>query len=98
MNWIELLQNLGFFSAAVAALTFIAKKLIEKSLDRSLEKYKITFSKLHNDRAEVIRAIYEKLVLMDNSMRDYMSPLQLGGISRDQKKDKAGRRAQEPTA
>ncbi len=54
-------------------------------LDRHVEEYKhdlqllmqqhrIQYSKLHSDRAEVIKDLYQRLVTMQNAMGSYMSP------------------------
>ena len=60
------------------------------------QKHQIQYSKLHNDRADVIKLLYQKLVTMEQSMRDYMSPIRFGGeYSREQMKELAGKAAQE---
>ena len=98
----ELLQNLGYFLIGSGILAFVAKTLFEKYMKNSLEDHKhrlelisqeqqIRYSKLHNDRADVIRALYQKLVEMERSMRFYVFPAHFqGNPSREEKRAKAG--------
>jgi hypothetical protein len=59
-------------------------------LDKNLETFKntlqqvsyehqIKFSKLHSDRAEIIKILFSKLVIMEKSMNSFMAPFQRTG-------------------
>ncbi|RKR08194.1 hypothetical protein C8C83_5429 [Flavobacterium sp. 90] len=59
-------------------------------LDKNLESHKsllsqasqenqIRFSKLHSDRAEIVKNLYSKLVTMEKSMNSFMAPFQAAG-------------------
>jgi hypothetical protein len=82
---IYVLGQLGIFSI----IAFLIKGLIQKSLDKDLERFKsrlqtsvtehqIRYAKLHDDRAEVIRSTFTKIVVMHRSMKSYMNAFQSG--------------------
>lgn len=60
-----------------AAVRFLGKKTIDYFFDKTLAKFNIQFSKLHQDRAEVIRELYEKLLQLHHAMRAYTSSGQI---------------------
>lgn len=99
MNWIDLLTSLGFFTlgsvSIVGIITFFGKRLFDQYLQKRLQEYQIQFSKLHNDRADVVRDLYAKLVIMERAMRAYMFPMQFrGDPPRAQKRIDAGKSAE----
>lgn len=82
----ELNQNLEAFKQTLTAQTQ-AQKL---ELDKNLETYKntlqqisqenqIKFSKLHQERAAIIKEFYSKLAITEKSMNSYMAPFQPAG-------------------
>jgi hypothetical protein len=91
----ELNQSLEAFKQTLATQTH-AQKL---ELDKTLESYKntllqishenqIKFSKLHQERAEVIKQLYSKLVRMEKSMTSFMNPFQWTGEPPEEEKRK----------
>jgi hypothetical protein len=109
VNWYEVITSLGIFTVGSISITgllaFFGRKLFEQYLQKKLDdhrnqlqlilqEHKIRYSKLHSDRADVIRVLYEKLVIMEQSMRTYVFPAQFrGDLSRKDKKTKAGNAA-----
>lgn len=82
----EINQNLEAFKQTLTAQTQ-AQKL---ELDKNLETYKntlqqisqenqIKFSKLHEERAAIIKELFAKLAVMEKSMNTLMKPFQLVG-------------------
>lgn len=88
MDIIELLRDIGLFGLAVGGLSWIAKILGEKYLERkmslfesdleqSLEKYKMELqiifnkeTKIYNDRLEILRELYARIVDLDIKTND----------------------------
>ncbi len=100
MNWIDLLTSLGFFTlgsvSIVGIIAFFGKRLFEQYLQKRFQQYQIQFSKLHNDRADVVRNLYTKLVIMGRDMNAYIFPMQFAGDPpREQKRISAGKSAEE---
>jgi hypothetical protein len=60
------------FTALGALIIFIIKGLISNQLDRSLERFKIQFSKLHEMRATAISELYSVLVDVETSLRNWI--------------------------
>ena len=69
MNWAEIIKFLISVSGLSAVLIYVGKKLVDKTLDAGLEKYKaelgrlnaehqIRYDKLHEERGEKIRLLY----------------------------------------
>lgn len=52
-----------------AAVRFLGKKTIDYFFDKTLAKFNIQFSKLHQDRAEVIRELMKRLIDLREAMR-----------------------------
>ncbi|HEY0262455.1 MAG TPA: hypothetical protein VGB95_05475 [Chitinophagales bacterium] len=83
---IETLIQWGLTSlASSGSVLFVAQKWIEarfekqnnefqNTLDTKLSRFNIQFSKLHQDRAEVIKELYAKLIELHYAMLDYTSP------------------------
>ena len=70
---ITVLQSIG----ALGIISWTIKSLVKSSIDKDFEKFKIQFSKLHQERAEVIREAYYKLTDFENSMETLVSPISL---------------------
>jgi len=47
MNWLTVLQNVGFFAVASGLLTWLIKKLVDQSLKRDLEAFKAELAQAH---------------------------------------------------
>ena len=88
MNWNELIQNLGIFTIALGILAFLAKSLFTHYMNQKINEHKhklqlitqehqIRYSKLHQERAEVIKILYNKLIKMEESMFSYLKPIRL---------------------
>ena len=54
-------------------------------------KEKIKFSKLHEERAKVIKELYEKLVIFEESMKSLTSPMKFYGDMKEKEKLKMSR-------
>lgn len=80
----EWILNLGIFSIGTASITavigFLGKSIFQTYLTKQTETFKselqrltnrhqITFSKLHEERAETIKDLYTKLVELESSTR-----------------------------
>ncbi len=79
----QLVQNLLYFLIASGVIAFIIRSLFKQLLNKDIEKFKnrlflekIKFSKLHEERAKVIKELYEKLVDFENSMISLTKPIQ----------------------
>jgi|GEM_PF-2050774 hypothetical protein len=89
----ELDKEIEVFKVALSSQTQVYKL----ELDKNLETYKntlqqishehqIKFSKLHSDRAEIMKELFAKLVKMEKSMSSLMSPFQAAGeLSKEEK-------------
>jgi nicotinamide mononucleotide adenylyltransferase len=87
MDWLALLKFLGGAGIISAALIYIAKRVIDTFLDTRIESYKanlekiaiehgIRFQQLHTERAQVIKELYEKIVVLDFALGSALKPLQ----------------------
>ncbi|MFQ5353733.1 MAG: hypothetical protein ACE5DR_02195, partial [Thermodesulfobacteriota bacterium] len=74
MDWLALLKFLSGAGIVSAALAYIAKRIIDTFLASRIENYKsnlekiaieheIRFQQLHTERAQVIKELYEKIVV-----------------------------------
>jgi len=99
MDWFSLLQNLGIFSIASGLIAWLIRQVFKQSFAKDLEKFKadlskeaiqfrIRYEKLHSERAEVIKKVYEKISRTYRAFRSYMCPLQLAGESSEKEKGK----------
>ena len=60
------------FTALGALIIFIIKGLISNQLDRSLARFKIQFSKLHEMRATAISELFSMIVDVETSLRNWV--------------------------
>lgn len=67
----ELLQNIENHKKELNA----ESKLFQNELDTRLNLFNIKYSKLHNDRGEIIKKLYAKLVKLNSSMEILVTPL-----------------------
>lgn len=63
----ELNQNLENYKGQLEQ----QNKNFQHGLDRKLNEFNIRFSKLHQDRAEVTKELYKKMVVLHTTMLDY---------------------------
>jgi hypothetical protein len=75
INWPSIAEH-AFKTIIIGGSVFIIGLFIKKWTDKALRTYQIRFSKLHSDRADVIRELYSKLVNMEKSLRSYMNRVQ----------------------
>jgi hypothetical protein len=106
MNWNEILTSLGIFTIGSVSITsllvYLGRRFFEQYLEKRLDEHRyqldmiaqertIRYSKLHNDRADVIRTLFQKLTKMERLMRFYAFPGQFSGDpSRNEKRVQAG--------
>lgn len=90
MDWESILKFLLGVATISGALAFIGKKIVEMFLAAKIEKYKSNlekiaiehstrFQKLHSERAEAIKMLYEKLVDLDLSLNSTLKSFQAEG-------------------
>ncbi len=79
MQWKEIIEFLGGTTAISLTFGFLGKKAIEAYLAGRIEAYKnnlekiayehtVRFKRLHTERAEIVKIIYEKLVFLDDTL------------------------------
>lgn len=97
----EVLKNLIYFFIGSGILAFLIKSITKHFLNKDFEKYrlnlqklveehKIRYSTLHEERAVVIKNLYQKLDCAVVSMQSLISPIQLSGEqTKDEKIKKA---------
>ncbi len=82
----DLGKILGIAGLFVWFLREFSKQLLAKdleefkySLERSSTEFRIKFEKLHAERAEVIKNLYQKIIDKEDSFRSLINPIQLSG-------------------
>ena len=85
MNWLSILEY-AFKTVIIGGVVLLIGAIIKKWTDKSLHEHQIRFSKLHHDRADVIRELYSKLVKMEISLRYYMKRFEFGNEPSDEEK------------
>mgnify|MGYP000942755803 CR=1 FL=1 len=86
----ELLKYLGSVGAIAWSLGWIIRKLIDSFFNKKIEEYKnnlekeniklkISYEKLHTERAEVIKVVYQKLTKTIGFIQQYIKPMRLTG-------------------
>jgi len=97
-----ILQNLGIFAILVSGLAWLARSLTKQVLDRDLERfkadlekdavsYKIRYERLHTEKFEVIKEVYNRIVKFDESLRSLIHPFQWSGEPTTEEKEKTVR-------
>lgn len=91
MVW-EAVRDLGIFTIGVAAFGWVArytiKQYFNKELNRyqtELEKEKVVFSELHNERAKITAELYEKFIEFEQDMRALTDPYSRSEESKEEK-------------
>lgn len=87
MRWQEILEY--FLSASVfgAVIAYLGKTAIDafvagriesykKNLERITAEHAVRFQRLHSDRADIIRTLYEKLSKLDDVLMSTLAPFQ----------------------
>ena len=97
------LTNLGIFGIMVSGVStvavFLAKAIIRARFSKDLEKFKAAlkraafehqtrYAKLHDERAEIIKELYSRLVSMSKSCQLAMSPSPTQGVQPQGEKDR----------
>lgn len=76
MPWTDILQLLAVFGAtgvaAGAAVAYVLRKYFEHRLSQKLEHEKVTFSRLHEMRAEALAELYASIVRSEQDLRDWV--------------------------
>ncbi|MDB5123696.1 MAG: hypothetical protein JWP94_1825 [Mucilaginibacter sp.] len=94
MNWTDIIKFLISVSGVSAVLIYVGKKLIDKTLDAGLEKYKaelsrlngehqIRYGKLHEERGEKIRLLYTLIYELEKNLRAFTNFMQKGNLATD---------------
>lgn len=84
----ELLKYLGSVGAIAWSLSWIIRKLIDSFFNKKIEEYKnnlekeniklkISYEKLHTERAEAIKIVYKKLTKCIGFIQQYIKPMRL---------------------
>lgn len=79
MDWNNFIQNIGVFGVGSGILAYLIKQLFAISINRDLEKFKsdlqvltiehqIKYSRLHTERAEILKNIYQKIVELQSTV------------------------------
>lgn len=86
----EVLKNIAYFTIGSGILAFLIKVIAKHFLDKDFEKYrlnlhklveehKIRYSKLYEERAHVLKNLYQKLVTAHDSIHSLVRPMQWSG-------------------
>lgn len=62
------------WSAIGALITFTIQQVVKTWLDYRKYRSEVVFSKLHQERAETIKELYKKMVLLEYSIKIYLYP------------------------
>jgi len=103
MDVLTLLKDLGVITVSAGALTLISRYAIKQYFEKRLESYrtelekeKIQYSELHEQRGQVIAKLYEKLGEFEEDMRSLVKPFQATGEEpQDEKLKKAAESGEE---
>ena len=88
--WQNLITNISWGALIVGGISWILRKFIDHFFSNKIEQYKadlerentkfrITYEKLHAERAEVIKEIYRKISKTYNALESVIAPMQLAG-------------------
>lgn len=90
MQWQEIIEFLGGVTAISVTIGYLGKKVIDAFLLGRIESYKkdleriasensVRFQRLHSERAEIIKEVYSKLALLDDTLHSTLKPFQVVG-------------------
>jgi hypothetical protein len=79
------------FSVIVAGITYLLKHFADLYFNKDIERFKselekitiehqIRYAKLHEERAHVIKEVYRKIAVAEKWMKEYVTPIDLGGL------------------
>ena len=74
-NWLSIFEY-AIKTVIVGGVVFLIGAIIRKWAEKSLHEHHVRFSKLHDDRAVVIKELYTRLVKMEKSVITFMNPFQ----------------------
>ena len=88
--WQNFITYITSATIVAVALGWVLRRLIDNffshkieqykaQLDKENIKYRITYERLHAERAEVIKNVYKKIVNTYDAFHDYIKPLRLAG-------------------
>jgi hypothetical protein len=94
MNWMDIIKFLISVGGVSAVLIYVGKKLIDKTLDAGLEKYKanlgranaehqIRYGRLHEERGEKIKLLYTLIFGLEKNLRAFTNFMQKGNLYTD---------------
>ena len=69
------------WSAIGALITFAIQQVVKTCLDIRKSRSEIVFSKLHQERAEVVKQIFQKLTILQQTLIDLTSMVQIADKS-----------------
>jgi hypothetical protein len=92
VNFTEILSTFLSASVIVAVIGYLGKLLIESFAEKNLEKFKISleaianehdvkFSRLHEERANVIKNFYTTIVELENYLKGILATLNVMNIN-----------------
>lgn len=87
MDWIGVLEH-AIKTLVIGGAVLLVGAIIKIWSNKSLHEHAVRFSKLHNERGEVIKQLYSKLVKMENSIRSYMNPFQYENAPSEEEQQK----------
>lgn len=96
---IFLIEELGIFAVGATVVGWVVRDVISQYFDKELNKYqselekeKVRFSQLHNERAKITAELYERFVKFEDDMRSLTTPLeQQSSPSKDEKLETAAK-------
>ncbi|MDV7051557.1 hypothetical protein R4E93_07815 [Bacteroides ovatus] len=65
------------WSAIIAFFIFIAQQIFKTRLDYRKYRSEVVFSKLHQERAEVVKQIFQKLTILQQTLIDFTRATQI---------------------
>lgn len=98
----KIIIDIGGLSIIVTGAAWVLRRIIDNffsnkiekfkhDLERENTKFKITYEKLHLERAEIIKETYKNIVLTHNSFHSYLNIFQpAGGKTEDEKRLESG--------
>lgn len=84
--WQNLITNVSWGALIIGGISWVLRRFIDHffsnkieqykaELERENTKFKITYEKLHTERAEVIKNVYKKIVKTDDAFLNYIKPM-----------------------
>lgn len=97
MNLIEMISLTSLFAIGISVIGIVARNIFIHILNKDINSHKhnlekitlehqITFSKLHLDRAEIIRQIYVKTIEMERAMHELLAQHNINVVEESREK------------